>query len=404
MLKKYHLLLLFLSLITTVLLISGCAPASWNLAQKSYQQGDIVGAVRYSAQTLREKPNYGKAVAFLRDELPRTYDGLLQKAKNAESAKNWDDAHQFYKTIKTLSDLVASLPRQTDPQTKISINFQTKDVNAEITKSAENAAEKHYQDGLSLEKGGKNKDAAKKFSKAMEFISGYKDAAERYERCRAAAVKRVAVMAFSNISGKEQYGPIGELIADQVITTVMNDPRNMEFMDFVTRERLDQLIAEQKLGKTGVMDEATATEMGKVLGIHAFVFGKVKTIIVNFPPETKTVTTESKEYSQGENLPTLKVSATVYTTTRKGSAKISCSYQIIDVASGKISKSGTSEREKEVVIKFGRFTGDERALSSTSKSLCSKEEEALPSGEELVNQAADYVSRALADEIAAFFR
>jgi TolB-like protein len=391
-------------LLFATLVLWGCAPQAWKSAEHAYQSGDIVSSVRYTAQTLREKPGYEDAINFITRIFPSTYEDYYSRAKRAESINDWDEAFKLYTTIKTLSDIVAGIPKQTDPNTKTLIQFPTKNVESEIQVATNKAAEKHYQNALSLENAGKHKDAAKAFTRALEYISGYKDATERYEKMRTAAVRRVAVMPFENKSGKIQYGEIGESISENIISDAMADPKNLEFMDLISRDRINQLMTEQRLGKTGILDEGTAVEMGKVLGLHAFVFGKVTSIATSNPPETKSRKEERAEIYQGKDKPKRQVYAVVDITTRKAKATVTCSFQVIDVATGKIVKSGTVPSEDEILIQFGRFSGDEDALSSKSRNLCSKADEYPPSPDELVQKAVGKAAKTLSEEIAGYFR
>jgi len=383
--------------------IAGCTPASWNLAQKSYNEGDIQSAVTFSVQTLRDKPNYAAAVQFLNDNLPKTYEDLLQKAKQAESAKNWEEAHSLYVKIKAISDAVAGIPPQTNPQTKTAAAFATKNVDAELEAAAQAAAEKNYQSGVGLESAGKSKDAAKAYTVAMKYVSGYKDAQERYDKCRTAAIKRVAVMSFDNTSGKTEYGDVGGTLTDEIIAKAMEDPSNLEFMEFVSRERLDQLMAEQKLSQTGAFDQSTATSMGKLLGIHAFVFGKVSSITPDFPNDVTTKERREASYKNATTGLTTTYVADVYTYTRKGSVKLSSNFQIIEVARGTIVKSGSSTYTADRTYKWAKYSGDENALNYTDKSLVG-EEKTLPSTQELVDEAVKGAASDLSKQVSTFFK
>ncbi len=404
-LTNYQQVLIIVVLLTIATFIFiGCAPKAWESAKRAHEAGDIVSSVRYTSQTLREKPGYEDAINFLTSIFPSTYEDYYSRAKRAESINDWDEAFKLHTTIKTLSDIVAGIPKQTDPKTKTIISFPTKNVDSEIDVATKKAAEKHYQNGISLENASKHKDAAKAFTRSLEYLSGYKDAAERYERTRTAAVRRVAVMPFENKSGKTQYGEIGESISESMISDAMADPKNLEFMDLISRDRINQLVNEQRLSQTDIIDERSAVEMGKVLGLHAFVFGKVTSISTSNPPETKSRKEESAELYQGKDKPKRQVRAVVEITTRKAKASITCSYQIIEVATGKIVKSGTTPSEVESIIEFGRFTGNEEALSSSSKDLCSRADEYPPSPDELVQKAVQKAAKALSAEIAGYFR
>jgi len=363
----------------------------------------MVSAVQYSTQTLREKPNFGEAVLFLEENLSKTYDDLIAKAKKAEGTENWEEAYALYSLVKSVSDAVSTLPAQIHPTTKASVSFAKRNVDSEIEIAAQNAAEKNYQMAVAFESVGKHKDAAKAYTVCMKYVHGYKDAQAKYDRSRTAAIKRVAVMPFDNTSGKSEYGDIGDNFASQMIASAMADPVNLEFLEFVSRDRLNQLIAEQELGQSGTLDQSTAASVGKVLGIHAFVFGKVTSVVPNFPSDITVKTTDERDISLGKDKGTAHIVASVYTTTRKGSAKLTATYQIIDVEQGTIVKSGSCTKDVSKEIKWATFKGNESALSSSSEALCQRGEEALPPVEELVIQSVQGAAEDLARQIAAFF-
>lgn len=395
----------YLSIVLLLVIVSyGCSPKAWEFAQKEYSQGNIYEAVKWSASTLKEKPNYKDAIVFLSSVLPTTYNDLYPKAKSSESRSDWDNAVGIYRQITRISDVVKTIPPQTDEDTKAIVKFETKDVSSELENAINKAAEKHYNAGINLENSSRSKDAAKEYTKALEYIPNYKDASERYERMRTAAIKRVAIMTFENKSGKEQFGAIGENISDQSISSAMSDSKNMEFLEFVTRDRLNELMAEKQLGQVGQLDEKTASNAGKVLGIHSFIFGKVNNVSINTPPETKASFNQNKTLYDYKTKQNYNVSAIAYITTRKASATVKCTYQIIDVSKGTIVKSGTVDGTEEVVIKFGKFTGQQAALDNENLNLCSKDEEYPPSEDVLVTKAIEKLSQKLATEVASYFR
>jgi tetratricopeptide (TPR) repeat protein len=388
----------------SVTIFYGCTPKAWELAQSEYSRGNIYEAVKWSASTLREKPNYKDAIVFLSDVLPTTFNNLYQKAKSSEARNDWDNAVDIYRQITKISDVAKSILPQTDEDTKAVVKFETKDVSSELENAINKAAELHYNAGVNFENSSRSKDAAKEYTKALEFIPNYKDASERYEKMRTAAIKRVAIMTFENKSGKEQFGAIGENISDQSISSAMSDNKNMEFLEFVTRDRLNELMSEKQLGQIGQLDEKTASNAGKVLGIHSFVFGKVNSIAINTPPETKSDVQQNATLYDSKTKQNYNVSAMVTVTTRKASATIKCTYQIIDVTKGTIVKSGTVEGIEEVIIKFGRFRGQESALNNEYRNLCSQEEGYPPSEDVLVTNAIEKLSQKLATEVAGYFR
>jgi len=393
----------FSFLVFALLFFTDCAPKAWEDAEKSYKAEDYVSAVVYCVYSLREKQNYDDAVTMLLDALPKAQNSLFANGQAAEKTGNWDDAFSNYSTIIELNKLVKTLPPQTNPETKKRAIFKILNVDKYLERARTNAAEKHYQQGITWENT-RYKEAAKEFNRAQQYIAGYKDASERYEKARLKAVKRIAIMSFENKSGKQQFGSLGETMSDQTIGIIMSDPSNLEFVEMVTRDRLEQLLVEQKLGQTGVINEETAAEIGKVLGIHSFIFGKVNTVTFSVSPESKASYYQEAEVYQGKGLPYKKVYANVIITTRKAKSNVTVTYQVIEVAKGTIVKSGSIIGEYDFEYKFGRFTGDVNAIDYNLRELCQKEELYPPSEDELVNNAMNDASKKLAEELAKFFR
>ena len=78
----------------------------------------------------------------------------------------------------------------------------------------------------------------------------------------------VAVMPFEN---KGASRDLGEIILDKMITVLWNQER----FKVMERAALDKIIAEQSLGQSGMLDAATAAEIGKGIGVDAIVIGSV---------------------------------------------------------------------------------------------------------------------------------
>ncbi len=99
---------------------------------------------------------------------------------------------------------------------------------------------------------------------------------------------RVAVIEFEN---KTTYGQrLGTAAADVLVTELGKTDRFI----LIERAKLDKLLAEQKLGLTGVVDPATAAQMGKVLGAAAIVTGAVSEFGVQ-QKSTDMLISESKQ-------------------------------------------------------------------------------------------------------------
>jgi len=66
-------------------------------------------------------------------------------------------------------------------------------------------------------------------------------------------------------------GDVGNIAVDQLTTLLVNTGR----FDVIERDRLDAVLAEQGLAGKGIVDQATAAEVGKVLGVEYIFTGAV---------------------------------------------------------------------------------------------------------------------------------
>lgn len=393
--------------VLTMLFLVACSlpPSEWQAARRAFASGDMVEATRNAGLALRSEPGYEDAVRFLLEEVPRAYDTYYRSAQTAASLNDWDRAFEAYLNLQEISDLVAGIPPQRHPDTGERLSFPTRDVHAEIEAARLNAAELHYDRAASFEDQGRYVDAARAYERALEYVDPFRDAGERHARVREAAVQRVAVMPFENATGRGQYAHLAGSFSEYIIMGVMNDPDNLDFLDLISRDRLEQLMAEHQLGDTGILDPNTAAETGRVLGLNAMVFGRVTSVTANRPPETREDRRHSREISQGRDRPPLRVNAVTRKTTRRANARVIATFQIVDVSTGRFLDTGRQEAEQEVVIEFCRMVaGDERALDRSTRELCSRPEEHPPASDELIQRAAETAAALLAADIASHFR
>jgi len=83
------------------------------------------------------------------------------------------------------------------------------------------------------------------------------------------SVSRIAVFDFPSIDG--DISAEGKLIAERVINKLVNEGS----LNVIERTRIEKIIAEQQLQASGIVDSATAKEIGKVAGVEAAVIGTI---------------------------------------------------------------------------------------------------------------------------------
>jgi len=78
----------------------------------------------------------------------------------------------------------------------------------------------------------------------------------------------VAVLPFENKGASKD---LGEIILDKMITVLVNQER----FKVMERAQLNRILEEQSLGSSGVVDAATAAQIGKGIGVDAIIIGSV---------------------------------------------------------------------------------------------------------------------------------
>jgi hypothetical protein len=196
-----------------------------------------------------------------------------------------------------------------------------------------------------------------------------------------------------------KYGALSEMITDDIISNVMNNPSAREFLEIISRAELQQVLQEQQLGLTGLVDEQTAAKLGKILGVHEIVTGQVTQIIYEPPRTTRrterqkatiTVKVGKDQYDSRE------VYATVTFFKKWTKATIGGSYKIIDVNTAKLKRTQSFSGQASFTTEWATYSGDERALDRNAKKLVKRFEEPAPVDEEMVNRAAKDLSNSLA--------
>ena len=79
----------------------------------------------------------------------------------------------------------------------------------------------------------------------------------------------VAVLTFQNLTTEENLKNLGEVISEGISTRLASQG----VIEVVERSRLDKLLDEKQLETTGLIDEKTAAEFGKMVGAKVVVIG-----------------------------------------------------------------------------------------------------------------------------------
>ena len=82
---------------------------------------------------------------------------------------------------------------------------------------------------------------------------------------------KIAVLDFQIQGGKNDNPDMGKIVAEWFITALVQEGR----FDVIERRLLEKVIEEQKIGVSGLVDESSASKLGKVLGAKIVITGTV---------------------------------------------------------------------------------------------------------------------------------
>jgi len=138
---------------------------------------------------------------------------------------------------------------------------------------------------------------------------------------------RVGVVNFQNKTPSRVLG-IGEAAAD-ILGTIL---QKTERFIVIPQQDLDSILAQQRMGATGIINPETAAEMGKILGLNAIVTGAVTAY---------SETEEGSDFIVGRSKTQI--------------ARVTVDYRIVDTTTGVqlMADSGAGEYRKKVMTVLG---------------------------------------------------
>jgi hypothetical protein len=326
--------------------------------------------------------------------------------KTLEREEKWGELVVEYSLLEELYEMVRPLSSKLYTQTGNLIRFDVRDYSVELQEARTNAAEIHYQKGIHLSlmstDASTQKQAAVHFKQAYQYIANYKDSVVRYEASRQKAIRRIAILPFEDKSGlKNKYGSLGDILVDQLISGILQDKESTEFVEIITRDQIDKVIAEQQLSTSGLIDERSSARIGVLLGAHEILSGRILQVIY-VPPRSvnieQTETTQLEvDQEDGDGKEKIEVTCKINVFTKTATAQVLASYSIVEVSTGRIISQETFNAPTSFEGSWARVvSGDQRALNSNQKSLVSKPEPFPPSEKEMVNTALSKLSRDIA--------
>ncbi|RKY90128.1 hypothetical protein DRQ15_08100 [candidate division KSB1 bacterium] len=294
------------------------AEAHYQKAVNFYNAGDYSTAIEHLEQVQRYVENYKDTAEYLR----KCKEGLANEYY--QKGQSFMIRGEYQKAIEEFEKSTALVP-----------NFRN--ASYQIAKAKEELVRTNYEKGEEYFRAGHYKQALDSFAKVLEYRSDYRDVREKYEEARDRLTVKVAALPFRTSGLSASFGNV---VVEQIISKAISQQR--EFLAFVDRQHLREILKEQALGQTGVIDEKTAAQVGRLTGANTIMTGTITLVSVHEPAVTKTTKKANYyvSYLDSRGIKRKKPVPFYYTCFRKErSVDIQISYQLISVETGQIIES-----------------------------------------------------------------
>jgi tetratricopeptide (TPR) repeat protein len=212
-----------------------------------------------------------------------------------------------------------------------------------------------YKDGKAMFEAGKYRSAYESLNKVIDRKSTYKDAKDLKAKSIEKGTITIALLPFSNgtrVSGVETSMAAYTLSA----LTEIKDP----FLKVVDRENMMAILQEQKLQLSGVVDDKTAVEVGKLVGAQVILTGTVlkfdeKKGFVNSDTRTAYQSYLEKQVSNGQEVMVTKYKPVNYTDySGKSSVAIDFQLKLVSLKTGELLRTKMINKKMEDEIHYAR--------------------------------------------------
>lgn len=109
---------------------------------------------------------------------------------------------------------------------------------------------------------------------------------------------KIAVLDFQLQGEGYETADMGQIVAEWLITALVKEGR----FDVIERRLLNKLMEEQRLVMTGIVDESSATELGKLLGVKVIISGSVMKVQNMMEVNSRIIDVESGSIVAAESI------------------------------------------------------------------------------------------------------
>ena len=109
---------------------------------------------------------------------------------------------------------------------------------------------------------------------------------------------KIAVLDFELIGDKLATTGMGAILSEWFTTSIVKSGR----FDVVERAMLQKLLSEQKLASTGIIDDTSASKLGRILGVKVIITGSVLRLGNSIEINSRVISVESGSIIAAENI------------------------------------------------------------------------------------------------------
>jgi TolB-like protein len=113
--------------------------------------------------------------------------------------------------------------------------------------------------------------------------------------------KTLAILPFENnsVTDAERFEPLSRGLAAMLITDLQQSGTTVKIIE---RERIQALLKEIALGQSGVLDQETAVEVGRILGAQTIAFGSFMVLMDQVRIDVRIVKVETSEMLMADSI------------------------------------------------------------------------------------------------------
>lgn len=347
-------------------------------AKQLYQNNDLEEALEKFNESLAFAQHYRDAEQLVAEIKGKLAQQNYQSAKQLLSQKNLDEAlNRFIKTRDYAPHFL--------------------DIDEHISQVQSQLAEQHYNKGRDYYNFADYKTALAELEQSLNYQPDHAGVVDLYEKVKSKLTVRMAIFPFETLRLDNKFGRI---MSDKILTDAFS--KKTKLIQFLERDNLQKIFEEQALSQTGVIDENTAVEVGKVSGVNTIVMGTVTLVSNQITGPTRRTLTEQydKKYRDVKGVERKKKESFNYTEIEKErKVEVSISYRLISVETGEILYSETfSQTETDVVQWINCPRQFVSKLSQSEQGRLKSQKEPAPA-ETLINAAIEKIADRASSEM-----